>query len=147
MPSHILMAFHTVHAVAHFLIPVPVQKFNTGMRKQTNIMRRRRCAQTEYMADEAEYAPVFLRRHTGAEFESGAVHRSRGVNEEAPPGVEVVDAHEEEDSRGGRLHGRPRQLSGLGRAVGRRRKLRTTPGDWVQEDRDPVEGRGRGVLP
>ena len=40
-----------------------------------------------------------LTSHTGAEFESGAVHRARGVNE-AMPGVEVDAAGLDDDGDG-----------------------------------------------
>ena len=50
---------------------------------------------------EPPMAPIFnVRRHTGSDFESGAVHRARGINE-AVPGVDVVDGREEERSWAG----------------------------------------------
>ena len=51
---------------------------------------------TANMSESPPVAPIFnVRRHSGAEFQSGAVHRARGVNE-AVPGVDVVDGREEE---------------------------------------------------
>ena len=64
-------------------------------------------------------APIFnVRRHTGSDFESGAVHRARGINE-AVPGVDVVDGREEERSWAG-------GNSNFSESDGRRRKLRDT---------------------
>ena len=47
------------------------------------------------MSDRAPIAPIFnVRRHSGAAYENGAVHRAHGVNE-AMPDVEVVHGREE----------------------------------------------------
>ena len=52
------------------------------------------------MSESPPVAPIFnVRQHSGAEFQSGAVHRARGVNE-AVPGVDVVDGREEEGEAG-----------------------------------------------
>jgi hypothetical protein len=77
-------------------------------------------------------APIFnVRRHTGSDFESGAVHRARGINE-AVPGVDVVDGREEERSWAG-------GNSNFSESDGRRRKLRDTPASKTVV----VQGKGQ----
>jgi hypothetical protein len=77
-------------------------------------------------------APIFnVRRHAGSEFESGAVHRARGINE-AVPGVDVVDGREEERSWAG-------GNSNFSESDGRRRKLRDTPASKTVV----VQGKGQ----
>eukprot|EP00966_Prymnesium_polylepis_P324728 7380750-Prymnesium_polylepis.1 len=79
---------------------------------------------------------VRVTAHTGAEFEAGAVHRARGVNE-AMPGVEVEAAGVDEGNQcaGGHDNFRP--------VDGRQKRLRPTPaskkltvlqGDKASED-------------
>ena len=58
------------------------------------------------------------RTHTGADFESGAVHHAQGRNE-AIPGVEAVDGRDQADWAGG--HDNFRDTSG------RQKRLRATP--------------------
>lgn len=70
-----------------------------------------------------EHAPPLFRtvaRHTGGQFEGGAVHRARGTNEQVP-GVDVEDAREQ---TGGFTGGH----QNFAEEAGRRRKLRDTPG-------------------
>ena len=79
----------------------------------------------------ADSSPLFRVRtvHSGADFESGAAHRARGVNE-PQPGVEAVDARLDEDSwSGGHSNYEDRD--------GRRRKLASTPDSKMI----PVPGR------
>jgi hypothetical protein len=65
--------------------------------------------------------------HTGAEFESGAVHRARGVNEPMP-GVEPEPAGVEENNRWAGGHDNFRQVDG------RQKRLRPTPASKKVDD-------------
>ena len=66
-----------------------------------------------------------VQAHTGAEFESGAVHRARGVNEPVP-GVEPDEPAGAGEWAGG--HDNFRQVSG------RKKRLRSTPHSKVVDD-------------
>ena len=74
-------------------------------------------------------------QHTGAQFESGEVHRARGLNEPVP-GVEVENGREEEEGQqwtGGRQN--------YATDSGRRRRLADTRGSKEVQLQDPRRRR------
>ena len=75
-----------------------------------------------------------VQAHTGAEFESGAVHRARGVNEPVP-GVEPDEPAGAGEWAGG--HDNFHQVSG------RQKRLRSTPHSKVVDDPRRSKARGR----
>jgi hypothetical protein len=113
-----------------------------GFLRETQVRLSAAPQQKSRVMSDPPMAPIFnVRRHSGAAYENGAVHRARGVND-AMPDVEVVDGREEESGCWSRSSHPEERRSAVSWRPARQRRRRQKRWRWTRHS-EPSNGHER----